>query len=119
MGKPTNENGLVLQIVKAIKTKYPEAWVFKVHGGPMQVAGIPDLLILVNGLLIGAEAKFQRPGESEAHARGRATPIQRNQIEKIRRAGGVADVVLSVEETLELIERAIHQHANPGEEDEH
>jgi len=112
MGAPTNENGLLLTIVKAVKTKYPHSWVFKVHGGPMQVAGIPDLLILVDGRMIGAEVKFKRPGESEAHARGRATPIQRNQIEKIRAAGGVADVVLSIDETLALIEQAL----NPGEE---
>lgn len=116
MGKPTNESGLVLQIVRAIKTKFPAAWVMKVHGGPMQVAGIPDLLIVVNGRLIGAEVKHQKPGESVEHARGRATPIQLNQIEKIRAAGGVAGVVLSPEETLELIGQALGQISEKREE---
>lgn len=117
MGKPTNENGLLQQIVKAVKTKYPNAWVFKVHGGPMQVAGIPDLLIVVQGRIIGAEVKFQRPGESESHARGRATTLQINQINKIRAAGGTADVVLSIDETLALIEQALTQSGE--EKDEH
>lgn len=107
--QPTNESGLVVQIVKAVKTAYPFAWVMKVHGGPMQVAGIPDLLIVVNGRLIGAEVKHRKNGESVEHARGRATAIQRNQIKKLREAGAVADVVLSPEETLDLIGQALGQ----------
>lgn len=107
MAAPTNESGLVKVIVTAIKKQYPDAWVMKVHGGPMQVAGIPDLLIIVDGLLIGAEVKHQKPRESEEHARGRTTAIQRAQIEKIRKAGGTADTVLSAQETLALIELAI------------
>ncbi|QGZ16788.1 hypothetical protein PBI_DEWDROP_141 [Microbacterium phage Dewdrop] len=107
MAAPTNEAGLVKQIVVAVKKQYPDSWIMKVHGGPMQVAGIPDLLIVVHGLLIGAEVKHQKPRESEEHARGRATPIQRAQIEKLRKAGATADVVLSAQETLALIEQAI------------
>lgn len=110
MGKaPSNEAGLVVQIVKAVKTAFPAAWVMKVHGGPMQVAGIPDLLIVIDGKLIGAEVKHQKLGESVEHARGRATAIQRNQIKKLREAGAVADVVLSSEETLDLIGQALGQ----------
>lgn len=108
MAQATNESGVVKQIVVAVKKKYPQSWIMKVHGGPMQVAGIPDLLILVDGLLIGAEVKHQKPRESDAHARGRATPIQLAQIEKIKAAGGTAGVVLSAEETLALIEQAIN-----------
>lgn len=115
MAEPTNEAGLVKQIAGAVKKKYPESWIMKVHGGPMQVAGIPDMLIVVDGRLIGAEVKHRKPRESEEHARGRATPIQRAQIEKLRAAGAVAGVVLSVEETLALIEQAFQQNP-PGEE---
>lgn len=107
--KYTNETGLVKAIHLAVKAAFPNAWIMKVHGGQMQVPGIPDLLIVVDGVLIGAEAKFQRAGESAEHARGRATPIQLNQIAKLRAAGAVADVVLSPDETLDLIRQALDQ----------
>lgn len=103
----TNEAGLVAAIQRAVAKKYPTAFVMKTHGGPMQMAGVPDLFIVVDGFFIGAEAKHQKPGESEEHARGRATAIQRVQIAKINAAGGIAGVVLSPEETLEMIERGL------------
>jgi hypothetical protein len=103
---PTNEAGLVAQIGKRIHKDYPDSWVMKVHGGPFQMAGVPDLLVCVDGYLIGLEVKFVRPGESSDHARLRATAQQRHQIRSINRAGGVAGVVVSVEEALALIERA-------------
>lgn len=104
---PRNESQLVGQIQKGVKLTHPSAYILKVHGGPMQQPGIPDLLIVVNGLLIGAEVKHQKPGESEQHARERATPMQRAQIQKINAAGGMAGVVLNLEETLGLISRAL------------
>lgn len=107
MSQPVNEAGLVKRIVKAIKQEHPSAWIFNVHGGPMQMVGVPDLIICVEGKLVGAEVKFQRPGESEQHARGRASASQISQIEQIRRAGGVAGVVLSVEEALSLVRAAL------------
>jgi hypothetical protein len=106
----TNESKLVEAIVKAVRKKYPEVWSFNVHGGPMQMAGVPDLLFCIEGLLIGAEAKNPGPSESLEHARNRATSLQRMQIRNIIKAGGMAGVVTSVEETLDLIERALeHQ----------
>ncbi|AWN07814.1 endonuclease [Microbacterium phage Hendrix] len=111
-----DETALVKAIVIKIKTKYPDAWIMKVHGGPMQTAGIPDLLICVNGLLIGAEIKHQKPRESEAHARGRATPLQHAQIAKIQASGGVAGVALTPDETLALVELAIEQNRNTNQE---
>lgn len=104
---PTNETGLVREIAKAVKRAHPTAWIFKVHGSPTQTIGTPDLLISVEGLLIAAEVKHQKPGESEEHARGRATAVQLRQIEVLRGAGAVAGVVLSAEETLALIAQAL------------
>lgn len=109
-----NEADLVKQITGAVKKKYPDSWVMKVHGGPMQVAGIPDLIIIVHGIVVGAEVKHQKPGESEEHARNRATAIQRLQIKKLRAAGATADVVLSAEETLVLIEQALIKRYTPA-----
>lgn len=72
--------------------------------------GIPDLLICLDGLLIGIEIKFPRPGESVEHARARATSQQRRQIRLINDAGGMAGVVTSVQEALDLIRRAFLKH---------
>jgi len=106
MAGPKNETALVGLIVKAIHKKHPEVWGFKTHGGPYQAAGLPDLIFCVNGLFVGIEVKFQRPGESAKHAHERATELQRMQIAKINRAGGLAAVATSVEEALDIIDRA-------------
>jgi hypothetical protein len=106
------ESILVGSIARAIHAHYPEAWIFKVAGGPYQVAGVPDLLVCVRGLMVGLEVKNPQPGETPEHARNRATPGQRIQIERINRAGGVADVVVSVAEALGVL--AVHM---PDEQD--
>lgn len=102
----SSETALVTKIAKAIHVEHPRAWVFKVHGSPWQESGVPDLIVLVDGLFIGMEVKHVKPGESDQHARERATPKQRMQIGKINQAGGMAGVVISVSEALEMIERA-------------
>ena len=106
MGKgPANETGLVAAIRRELNKAYPDHWSIKTHGNPYQDAGLPDLLICVEGLLIGMEVKFLRPGETREHATGRITPQQKNQLQKINEAGGMADMVISTEEALELIVR--------------
>jgi len=105
MSKP--EDRLQARIIKAVLRRYPSAWIFHPVGGPYQLPGVPDLLMCINGLLVGAEIKCRRPGESEQAARERSTTGQRLQIQKINRAGGIAGVVLSVEDTLDLIERGL------------
>lgn len=90
-----------------IKRAYPHAWIVKVHGGSYQASGIPDLVVVVNGLFIGIEAKAQGRTETEHHARERATPTQRATMAKIDRAQGVAGVALTPEEALEIVESAV------------
>jgi hypothetical protein len=101
------ETRLVNRMVLAIKARWPSAWVVKIHGGPNQAAGIPDLLVVIDGKYIGLEAKAQGPAESERHAYNRTSTLQRSTMAKIRRAGGVAGTVLTVPEALELIEAAL------------
>lgn len=105
MSKP--EDLLQAKIVKAVMREYPGSWVFHPVGNPYQRSGVPDLLMCVLGLLIGAEVKCPRPGESYQATQDRATPGQRNQIDLINAAGGTAGVVTSVEETLELVRKAL------------
>lgn len=94
------ETSLVNSIREAILKEYPDAWVLKVHGNPYQDSGVPDLLVCLNGFMYGLEVKARRSGESEEHARSRATLRQQAQIDKIRASGGRADVVLTKEEAL-------------------
>lgn len=102
-----NENELVQDIWKNILKTYPDAYLIKIHGGMYQEAGIPDLLVMVRGLLIGIEVKNQRPGESREHALSRTTLRQRQHIARMVKAGGMAGVALDVDTALYLIKLAI------------
>lgn len=110
----TPEGRLQRRIIDAIKREHPGSWRFNVVGSPYQMAGVPDILVCVHGLLVGIEVKLPRPGESEQHARDRATAQQRVQIERINRAGGMAGVVLSVDEALDLIGRGLRRVPTPS-----
>ena len=98
------ETTLTNNIRDAIKESYPEAWVFKVFGNPYQTAGVPDLLVCIDGYLTAIEVKAQRQNETALHARSRVTPTQVAQLEALRRAGAEAGVAISVEGALDLIE---------------
>lgn len=98
-----DETSLVAEIRDEILKIYPDAWARKIHGNIYQRAGMPDLLVAIEGRLFGIEVKKIRRGESHAHAIERATVLQREEIRKIRRAGGTAGVVTSAMEALELI----------------
>jgi hypothetical protein len=97
------ETALVGKIRTAVKRKFPDAMIVKIHGGPYQTAGLPDLVVIVNGRAYGFEVKKQRLGESAEHAYGRATLPQQKRLADLRRAGGIGAVVLSVEEVLALL----------------
>lgn len=94
------ETLLVGKIVTAIKKRYPSAMVTKIHGGPYQAAGLPDLMVIIDGRAYGFEVKKQRLGESAEHAYGRATIRQQKRLADLRAAGGIGAVVLSVDEVL-------------------
>lgn len=104
---PTNEGQLVAQIQTAVKKKYPTSWIFKVVGSPYQMSGVPDLLVCVDGLLVGLEVKHQKPGESVEGAKARTTPVQHVQISRINTAGGYATTVISVTEALDFIAESL------------
>jgi Holliday junction resolvase len=64
-------------------------WVMKVHGGPFQMAGVPDLLAIKNGVARWFEVKV---------AGAKPTPLQLAVMDELRQAGCPADVVHSIEE---------------------
>lgn len=107
MAEWKNESALVGAISKAIKKEYPEAFVVKTHGGPMQEPGLPDLFLCIYGFFFAFEVKHQKPNESEEHARERATSLQRIKIQRINAAGGVGRVILTPDEALDIIASTI------------
>jgi hypothetical protein len=81
-------------------------WTLKVHGGPFQTAGIPDLLCVKHGLAVFLEVK--QPGKY-------ATKLQNHRIAEIKNVGGaVAEVVKSVDEAREVLDGVDNQQRRPA-----
>lgn len=70
-------------------------WFFKVHGSIFQPAGIPDILACINGKFVAIEVKRSKGGI--------VSPLQKAQIEMIKKNGGIAGVANSMEEFLEIL----------------
>ena len=101
------EAQLVAKIKKTVQERYPQAWVIKNHGSAYSTAGVPDLLIIIDGAAVLLEVKAPKAGESAASVMSRVTPIQMNCIEQIRKAGGVAEVVWDVAQALDVLNSLI------------
>lgn len=88
------------QIVKGIKAmlekEYGGVW-YKIHGGPYQEAGIPDIVGVVNGHFFTLEVK--RPEK-----RHDVSKQQRYQLNRLADAGAYTAVVTSVEEARNYME---------------
>lgn len=109
MAKKQGEAGLVDDIRDAVLREWPGSWVLKVHGGPYQRSGVPDLLFAVQGHMFGFEVKHQKVRETAEHARSRATVLQLKEIDDLRKAGCTAAVVISVDEVLHEIRNYFSQ----------
>ena len=96
-GAPPLETKITREILKYLRGR--GIWFFKVAGGPMQQRGVPDLICCVNGAFVALEVK--RP------ELGRLTDLQALTIERIREAGGVAEVVTSVEEAAAVLDALV------------
>lgn len=102
MTRLQREAGLVSRMRDAVLDAHPSAWVMKVHGGPYQSAGVPDLLLVLRGRFGALEAKARAPGESLEHALGRVTARQHAQLVALRQAGASVAVGTSVDDALAL-----------------
>lgn len=90
------ESALVRKIRKKLKTSYgKDLWIFKSHGGPDQIRGLPDLIGAYHGYFVAMEVK--KPG-------GDATDLQAFTMEQIRAAGGYATVIHSFEEAAAFLD---------------
>ena len=90
-----SETRLKAAITRALRER--GAWVYKVHGGPLGSAGVPDLLVCYKGRFVAVEVKIPS---------GRVSPRQRLVIREIVAAGGEAIVAWSVAEALAIITAA-------------
>lgn len=73
------------------------AFVFKVHGGPQMLAGLPDLIVCWEGRFFGVEVK--QPGHG---------PTERQKFvhSLIRRSGGEVVVATCVEDVHNMLDNA-------------
>lgn len=90
------EGALSLKIVKAMRAR--GAWAQKIHGGPHQTKGLPDIIAVYWGHGIGLEVK--RPGREST-----VTKLQAKTLRDIRAARGVSAVVTSVEDVDAIMDR--------------
>ena len=88
------ESSITKSIVASAKSR--GWWTFKIAGGPMQTAGIPDLLCVKHGRAVFLEVK--QPGK-------KPTELQKQRIHEIRTTGGaVAEVVTSRQEAERILD---------------
>jgi hypothetical protein len=90
------ESTLQRNIRKKLKKEFRDSFWLKVHGGPYQAAGLGDLIGCVSGKFFMLEVK----DPNEDHP---VSPIQKIRIREVLNAGGVACVIESVEEALEVV----------------
>jgi hypothetical protein len=74
---------------------------FKVHGSETMMAGLPDIIVCAEGQFVGLETKLPE-------TRNNTSPRQDFVHAAIRQAGGVAQVVCSVNEALRVIAKALN-----------
>lgn len=89
----TAEISIVRAILRTLNAM-PETYARKTHGG-RYANGWPDVVGCHRGRMLALEVK--RPG-------GKPTPLQVREVAKWERAGAIAAVVTSVEETLALLD---------------
>lgn len=94
------ETELQNRIRRGLLEEYPGSWLVKIHGGPMQAAGIPDLIGCIEGRAVGLEVKV--PGKEDT-----LTKRQGSTLAALRRAGGISAVVTTPSEALQVVSEGL------------
>lgn len=100
------ESRLSRDIMTALRAR--GAFVWKNHGGPTMMAGLPDIAGVYRGVPIFIETKMPDGGQP--------TRVQELRHTQIRKAGGYVTVVRTVAEAVEWAERVAAYppvHENP------
>ena len=90
-----NEAALVRRIIIALEKKVGGFWV-KIHGGPFQRAGIPDIIGCCEGRFFGFEVKLPKKENN-------LTKLQQHILTLINQAGGCAIMVTTPDEALRAV----------------
>jgi Holliday junction resolvase len=93
--KPPLERVIVKKTIEQLR-KRGGFW-FKIHGSPMQLAGIPDIIGVYHGRFVAFEVKRD--------ATKKPTALQAYTIHKIRDAGGIALVIYTAEQAMQVLQR--------------
>lgn len=93
--KPPLEKAIVKKTLAKLRSR--GGFWFKIHGSPMQMAGLPDIIGCYRGRFVCFEVK------RDEH--GRATPLQEYMMKKVRTAGGVAVLTYTAEMALAILDR--------------
>lgn len=88
-GKTDMKESQLVQSIRKYLATLPNCFFWKEHGGQYGTAGIPDIIVCFNGRFVGLEAKV---------GSNKPTVLQAATIEQIRKAGGTAAVVRSVDD---------------------
>jgi Holliday junction resolvase len=88
-----HESDIVSAIMRYLKT-LPECFCWKEHGGAYGTAGLPDIIVCLQGRFIAFEVKTET---------GKLTKLQESTLTKIKNAKGKAFKVTSVREVKEII----------------
>lgn len=88
---------------EALIEAFPSIYLIKIHGGPHQESGIPDLLACLYGVFFGVEVKM--PGEEP-------TAKQLEHIDRIRKAGGYADAFDNVPDVVNFFKNTLDNLLN-------
>lgn len=89
-----NEAALTTKLRKHLKSE--GAYVFKARGDPRQTKGVPDLVACYRGIFLGLEVKV--PGRERT-----VTLNQQENLNRIEEAGGIARVVVSLNDVKEVL----------------
>lgn len=99
------EKDIVVAIKRYLGTLGDDVFFWKESGGPYGTSGVPDIICCYKGRFLGLEAKL--PG-------GRLTALQKQALEKINRAGGIARRVESVDDVKAIIAQADRETKEVG-----
>ena len=88
------ERNIVAAIMRYLKT-VPHCFCWKTHGGMYGTAGMPDIIICLNGRFVALEVKTPT---------GKLTKIQESTLKRIKDAKGNAYKVTSLQDVKEIVD---------------
>jgi hypothetical protein len=93
-----SESQLKEKVMRYIKAKYPNAWLYK--SADRWTSGIPDLILCIDGKFIAIELKV---------GNNKPTRIQQYVLKKIQEAGGQSGVCRSLNEVKTFLKERVGQ----------